>query len=55
MNLDNICRACLLSSTEMFSLFSQLESVESQTQLADMLMACTTVHVSDYKFCKFIL
>lgn len=44
--MSSICRACLLTCEEMFSLFAQLDLVGEATVLAEMLTACTTVQVS---------
>lgn len=50
--MDKICRSCMTEGPEMHSLFEMgLESV----QVADMMMACTTVQVNNNFFCYYAI
>lgn len=45
--MQKICRSCMCESTEMRSVFETKEPEEGQIlQIAEMLMACTSIQVS---------
>ncbi|KAK4879195.1 hypothetical protein RN001_007341 [Aquatica leii] len=43
--MQKICRSCMCESTEMRNVFETKEAEEGEIQLAEMLMACTSIQI----------